>query len=340
MSFLSGLFSKSHVSPTDTNRIAAGLKKIQDRQNASQVENVKKTVSLILPNDIVIEIFKYLGRREDLASVSNVCKQWNKLAFCDTLLNKLSLKVLFPSLMILDEEVWQKHFDLADFGMSVKDAPVLKNTDVIIAVQKLHSSIKDSREEIDTTQIPASKKKDNIEISGLKKCNGKKFAVALVTIPKGLNIVTFYKLSQTFSEHREKFNFDFRDIELGENNTTNEKTYTVLITQPLFGKLDYQSQQKSIQKMDGEIAGVLPVLTRDILAFCECDKVYENSCCSKSSDEDDRLLVNCGIQWVFYRKAFIESYDVFLRSEKECRESAYYKEFVGENFPVNALVKL
>ena len=183
-----------------------------------------------LPNDLMSHAFSFLST-EDLASASRVCKEWQ--VSVSHVWDSLDLRRVIPSLQVIDQTVWERHFHLAALGMDARGAPAIDRRVAIPFLKRLSSHVEENA------------------------------GITLLTMPKGL---TFSKLIALVSApkqgHATRIKFIWPRIKEMLGDVAVDKTYTVAITNSVLKESRnkaYGIQNELAQRNGGELPGVLTV---------------------------------------------------------------------------------
>ena len=199
--------------------------KTASKSNVYPLVKVDKNTHL-LP-EIWKKVFNLLQLKE-LYRMGLVCKNWRIISSDDALLMKFDLQELFPSLKIIDGNVWEKHWDLKALGLDISNAPVLDQREAYFRLKKLYTP-------------------------GLIENNA---GVTILTLPKGLSRANLPKVFRDIA-----FNHLMR---LPGKDQVIEKTRTVMITNNIIKGSRVKSpksQQTLLEGIGCNLPDVLTVMT-------------------------------------------------------------------------------
>ncbi len=200
------------------------------------------SLNLTLPNEIFLEIFKFLSP-EELGRVSCVCKNWHKIGKTESLWKNFNLKILFPKLEIIDEAVWKAHINLDKYQLSFEDTPPNNNRQIIPLLKRLFTNLK-------------------IENDA---------GITLLTMPKGLSYNKVKSFAQSpLRGNPTNFRYTWHHFpdELGD--TLIEKNHRVFITNDVVEgsrALSITKQEKLLETLNCQMPNVLPLATLAILTY-------------------------------------------------------------------------
>lgn len=226
-----------------------------------------------LPNDILLEIFKFLSVR-DLNSVSLTCKRWHQLSSYESLWKSFNLKELFPSLTIFDLEDWKTHFNLPNLKIDINAAPSSDYRIMIAMLQKLFSYPLLKNTKVTLLTIPA----------GLTYNKCIKLAESLHSKGHKILINSFHK-GYIFSRKNKNYNNFIK-----HTNKPVAETYRVILTEVLKDSKNapISSLQKLVKEMNCEVpdllaSTVLPIVTHAAspnkiykTGYTVCQETFEN----------------------------------------------------------------
>lgn len=106
-----------------------------------QVEKFQAESIDRVPIELVLHIFTFLSP-EELCAASGVCRNWRVLASDESLWKAFDLTRIFPSLKVIDGTLWNAHFDLKAFGLSLDKEPILDKRKEIPFIKKLFATLK------------------------------------------------------------------------------------------------------------------------------------------------------------------------------------------------------
>lgn len=189
-----------------------------------------------VPDEILLNIFKYLPPEDLCKKTNRVCKLWNALSADNSLWNAFDLKKLFPSVKFLDETVWKAHVDLVKLKITFEDAQPIDNRIAYLALKRLLG----------------------LRIDG-------NAGVTVLTLPKGL---TFEALTSLANSKSISIEFVWPRIDKFCRTLCIEKTQTVAITNSTFfksNKLSDAKQDALLNKIGCEKPGVLALSSLALL---------------------------------------------------------------------------
>ncbi len=161
--------------------------------------------ALRLYTEVVLTIFRYLDLHS-LGRASGVSRQWCALTRDWNLWSRVDLKALCPGLEVFDGVDLTTHIDLAAYGLSVDDAPVLDKPRMISILKRCLS-------------LPVE------EDAG----------VTLLLIPKGLTLKKLIQLARSPKQGNSTplgYIWDRILTEMGDAEVT--ETYWIVITNTIF----------------------------------------------------------------------------------------------------------
>ncbi|HSW86267.1 MAG TPA: F-box protein [Rhabdochlamydiaceae bacterium] len=204
-----------------------------------------------MPNELFIHhIFKFFSP-EELCLASSVCRKWRVCASDESLWKAFDLTKLFPSLKIIDGRMWNAHFDLNVFGLSLRNEPILDKRKEIPFIKKLFATLK---------------------IEG-------DAGITRLTLPQGL---TFNKLVNLADSPKQGDPASFKDVwsyitkVLGEISV--DKTQVIYISNSILEgsrNLDDEELPQFARGTGCEMPEVLPAATLAILTYvCFQKRLY------------------------------------------------------------------
>lgn len=203
-------------------------------------QQVEKHRSINLPDELALRILGFLSP-EELGRASCVCREWRRLASDQYLWNALNLKTFYPGFNVIDQKVWEKHFDLNILGIDATGAPSLDARALIPIIRHLSKQVEGGA------------------------------GVTLLTIPKGLTFTKLLRLAM-FPKQGNAVPIQYitskMTKELGDFQV--DKTYIVAIANSVFANSRNQSvkdQEQLVTRLGYEMPNLLHVAALAVLTY-------------------------------------------------------------------------
>lgn len=202
-----------------------------------------------IPTEVWLRVFTLLSPTDLYRRASQVCWQWNRISCSDSLLANFGLKELFPSLRIIDAEVWKKSILLENLELDLTEAPSYDTVATRLKLKQLYTP-------------------------GV--INGNSGATIL-TIPKGHSIGKCFELSESFS-YKVIVNCE-REYSVGSPASLNSKlanrTYNVILTNDfLIGTLEesIESKKRILSELGCQLPNLMAAMTCAIMILDVLDE--------------------------------------------------------------------
>jgi len=168
---------------------------------------------------------------------------WKELASTQSLWRAIDLKKLFPKLEVIDRDVWKKHIDVKEYGLSFEGEELIDRRTVIKELYQMFASLQ-------------------IENDA---------GITLMTLPEGL---TFKKLGEfrVFPKAERPTGFSYIPDSISQDFRTDpiKKTYQVAITNCVLKDSknpSFDKHQKFVQKFNCDMPSLLEASTLAILTY-------------------------------------------------------------------------